>query len=169
MYRLRNGALEVFLAHPGGPVFENRDDGVWAIPKGMPRHREKRLATARREFTEETSFKTPKKGYLKLGRISQKRKHVQVWAFAGDCNAASLRSNTCRIEWPPKSGKYQEIPEMDRGDWFSIATAQVKIRPVQRPLLGQLEKLLKGVLPAAKKASSKAPREKATKKGKSAD
>ncbi len=142
MYRFSKGRLQVFLAHPGGPFYSDKEDGVWGVPKGMPKPGEKSLTTARREFTEETSFKTPKRGYLKLGRVTQKRKHVRIWAFEGNCKPSKLKSSTCTIEWPPKSGKTMKVPEMDRGGWFDLEEAAVKIRKAQAPLLKSLEKLL---------------------------
>ncbi len=136
MYRRRNGALEVFLAHPGGPFWAKKDS--WTIPKGEYENGEEALDAARREFQEETGF-IARPPFLPLGEIRQSSgKIVTAWAFEGDCDPAALKSNTCIIEWPPRSGRQMEIPEVDRGAWFSIDDARRKIFKGQELLLDRL-------------------------------
>lgn len=142
MYRLLTHELEVFLVHPGGPIWAKKDKGVWTIPKGEYGPDEDPLAAARREFEEETGFRAIGE-FVDLGSIKQKSgKIVRAWAFEGDCDPAQLTSNTCEIEWPPRSGRRLEIPEVDRGLWFSIEEARNHVRGEQRPLLDKLCALL---------------------------
>ena len=118
MYRLRNGTVEVLLAHPGGPFYINKDDGAWTIPKGEPDTSEELLRTAEREFAEETGLK-PHGPYLELAPIQQKGgKIVHAWAFEGDCDPATIRSSLFMLEWPPKSGRQMMFPEVDRAGFF---------------------------------------------------
>ncbi len=139
MYRKRKDGLEVFLVHPGGPFWANKDEGVWTIPKGEYEPDEEPLAAAQREFREETGF-IATGDFMELGSIRQKSgKVVIAWAFEGDCDPTQLKSNTCKVEWPPRSGKRLEIPEVDRGSWFSSHRARIYIRPEQIPLLDTLE------------------------------
>lgn len=138
MYRIRERQLEVFLVHPGGPFWVNKDKGAWAIPKGQVDDGEEPLNAARREFQEETSF-VAKGKFLKLGTIRQlSGKLVDAWAFEGDCNPAELRSITCQVEWPPRSKRMIEVPEVDRGGWFTIDDAWESILGSQRPFLETL-------------------------------
>jgi predicted NUDIX family NTP pyrophosphohydrolase len=138
--RLRDG-LEVFLVHPGGPLWAKKDQGAWTLPKGEYGSEENPLAAARREFEEETGFSATG-DFLELGTIKQKSgKIVTAWAFEGDCDPDKLTSNTCEIEWPPRSGRRLEIPEVDRGRWFSLEEARSYIREEQRPLLDALIQL----------------------------
>lgn len=142
MYRMRNGSLEVFLVHPGGPFWESKDEGAWTIPKGQFVEDEQPLDAAKREFQEETSF-IPNGEYIPLGRIRQlSGKLVEAWAFEGDCNPDELRSITCEVEWPPRSGRMIEVPEVDRGRWLSIEDANRAILAAQRPFLASLCKAL---------------------------
>ena len=146
MYRTPS-RLEVFLIHPGGPYFANKDQGAWGIPKGEYNPSENPLDAAIREFAEETGF-TASPPFLPLGEIRQRnRKRVTAWAFAGECDPDQLVSNTCEIEWPPRSGRKLTIPEVDRGRWFSLAEAVEFMRADQHELLTRLE----AVLAAAKK------------------
>jgi predicted NUDIX family NTP pyrophosphohydrolase len=139
LYRRRKGRLEVFLIHPGGPYFAKKDRGAWGIPKGEYEAGEDALDAARREFTEETGF-TAQGAFLPLGEIRQKSgKLTSAWAFEGDCDPAQLVSNTCEIQWPPRSGRTVTIPEVDAGRWFSLAEARQFLREDQHPLLNQLE------------------------------
>ena len=134
--------LEVFLVHPGGPIWAKKNEGAWTIPKGEYEKDENPLAAARREFEEETGFKAAG-SFLDLGTIRQKSgKRVAAWAFEGDCDPANLKSNTCEIEWPPRSGRRLEIPEIDRGRWFSLEEAKQYIREEQSPLLDTLWRAL---------------------------
>lgn len=138
MYRQLTNELEVFLVHPGGPFWASKDKGAWTIPKGEYGPDENPLAAARREFEEETGFQATGE-FADLGTIHQKSgKVVMVWAFEGDCDPLQLTSNTCQIEWPPRSGHHLEIPEIDRGRWFSTDEAQKYIREDQLPLLDRL-------------------------------
>ena len=138
MFRRSAGGLEVFLVHPGGPLWANKDRGAWMVPKGEYEPDEPPLDAARREFEEETGFVATGE-FLDLGTIRQKSgKLVTAWAFEGDCDPANLTSNTCEIEWPPRSGRNLEIPEVDRGRWFSLDEARNYIREEQQPLLDNL-------------------------------
>jgi predicted NUDIX family NTP pyrophosphohydrolase len=138
MYRRRLHGLEVFLVHPGGPHFAKKDLGAWTIPKGEYLEGEKPLEAAKREFHEETGFDVAGI-FIDLGWIKQKGgKIVSAWAFEGDCDPAQLISNLCEVEWPPRSGRMIEIPEVDRGAWFSIEEAKERIKPTQIPLLDRL-------------------------------
>ncbi len=140
MYRKREDELEVLLVHPGGPLWEKKDQGVWTVPKGEYEEDEEPLAAAQREFFEETGF-IASGDFIELGSVRQKSGKVVIgWAFEGDCDPAQLVSNTCEIEWPPKSKKRLEIPEIDRGCWFPLSTARQFIRLEQVPLLEILGK-----------------------------
>lgn len=137
MYR-RKGELEVFLVHPGGPFWKKKDAGAWTIPKGEYLDGEPALEAAKREFTEETGFVAEGK-FLELGVIKQPSgKLVSAWAFEGDCEASKLVSNFCKIEWPPRSGRFIDCPEVDRGEWFAIPEAKKRISIGQVPLLDRL-------------------------------
>jgi predicted NUDIX family NTP pyrophosphohydrolase len=138
MYRRSKTDLEVFLVHPGGPIWAKKDKGAWTIPKGEYDQDENPLIAARREFEEETGFQAAG-AFLDVGTVKQKSgKIVTAWAFQGDCDPSQLTSNTCEIEWPPRSGSRLEIPEVDRGRWFPIEEARKYIREEQRPLLDNL-------------------------------
>jgi predicted NUDIX family NTP pyrophosphohydrolase len=142
MYRKPNRELEVFLIHPGGPYFTKKDKGAWAIPKGEYEKDENPLGAAKREFEEETGFAAVGE-FLDLGSIQQTSgKVVTVWAFEGDCDPSDLVSNTCLIEWPPRSGRSIEIPEVDQGRWFGIAEARRYIRKDQEQILDRLRAAL---------------------------
>jgi predicted NUDIX family NTP pyrophosphohydrolase len=135
MYRHTGGQLEVFLIHPGGPFWANKDLAAWSLPKGEYDSSEEPLSAAIREFREETGF-TPSGPYLDLGTIRQASgKLVHAWAFEGDCDPAALVSNTCEIEWPPRSGRTMTIPEADRGQWFTLEQAREHVFKGQQPLL----------------------------------
>lgn len=141
MYRERDGELEFLLAHPGGPFWKNRDDGAWTIPKGEIQENENPLTAAKREFEEEIGLK-PQGDFIELMPITQKSgKVVHAWAFEGDCDTTSIRSNTFQMEWPPRSGKFQACPEVDRAAFFRLAEARRKINPAQAALLEQLQRL----------------------------
>lgn len=139
MYRRTGGELQVLLAHPGGPFWRDRDDGAWTIPKGEYDEPEQPLDAARREFTEETGFEASAP-FLPLGEVVQiGGKCILAWAFAGECDPAQLRSNPFEMEWPPRSGRRQSYPEIDRVGWFTPAEARRKLIPAQIPLLERLE------------------------------
>jgi predicted NUDIX family NTP pyrophosphohydrolase len=142
MFRIRDRAIQVLLAHPGGPFFRNKDDGVWSIPKGEPEGDEDLLATAQREFEEETGVK-PSGPFMPLKPIQQKGgKVVHAWAFAGNCDPKTIRSNTFTMEWPPKSGRQMKFPEIDGAEFFDLATARKKIKAGQEALLDELAAVL---------------------------
>jgi predicted NUDIX family NTP pyrophosphohydrolase len=149
LYRLRAGRLEVLLAHPGGPLFAQRDEGAWTIPKGEVEEgdasapdSDRLLATALREMREETGIEAHGP-FVALGSITQKGgKVVHAWACAGDCDPASIRSNTFEMEWPPHSGRRCRFPEVDRAEFFDVAAAAAKIKPAQRELIDRLARAL---------------------------
>jgi len=135
--------LEVLLVHPGGPFWRNKDDGAWSIPKGGIGDGEEPLAAAQREFAEETGH-SPAGPFVPLEPVRQRGgKVVHAWAARGDFDIAMLRSNTFTMEWPPRSGRQQEFPEVDRAAWFPIAEAQRKVVGGQVPLLLQLQAMLR--------------------------
>lgn len=136
--RHRAGSLEVFLVHPGGPFWAKKDLGAWSIPKGEFEEGEEPLAAAVRELGEETGFAVAGE-FEELGTIRQASgKLVSAWAAAGDFDAGALVSNTCEIEWPPRSGRLITIPEVDRGAWFSIPEARRRMVTAQQEFLDRL-------------------------------
>ena len=138
LFRRRDGELEVFLVHPGGPFWAKKDLGAWSIPKGEYAEGEDPLSAARREFEEETGFAPPADSAA-LGEVKQAGgKVVMAWAAEGDCDPGKLVSNTCVIEWPPRSGRKLEIPEVDRAGWFLINEARERILKSQQPFLDRL-------------------------------
>ena len=139
LYRIRDHALQVFLVHPGGPYWARKDDGAWSIPKGEVSEGTDPRTTAYIEFQEETG--SPLQGRLiALEPLKQPGgKVVHAWAVEGDIDASSIRSNTFALEWPPRSGRMQEFPEVDRADWFDLATARRKLLPGQVGFLAQLQ------------------------------
>ncbi len=138
LYRKNQGRLEVFLVHPGGPFWKNKDHGAWSIPKGEYEVGEDPLAAARREFAEETGYPLPEGELVPLSEIKQPSgKIVSAWAIEGDCSL-DIRSNTFSLEWPPNSGQTQDFPEVDRAGWFEIAEARAKLLPGQHGFLDQL-------------------------------
>ncbi|HEY2859389.1 MAG TPA: NUDIX domain-containing protein [Terracidiphilus sp.] len=146
LYRRRNGALEVFLAHPGGPFWAKKDAGAWTIPKGEYESDEAPLAAAKREFEEETGFRMDG-AFFDLGEITQKSgKIVRAWAVEGDLDPAKLVSNFCEVEWPPRSRKMIEIPEVDRGAWFGLEEAKVKMFAAQLAFLDRLLEIVRSAV-----------------------
>jgi predicted NUDIX family NTP pyrophosphohydrolase len=143
MYRLRNGTLQVFLAHPGGPLYVHKDDGHWSIPKGEPPEGEALFDAAKREFEEETGLK-PQGPFVELGSIRQRGgKIVHAWAFEGDCDDSQpICSNLFEMEWPPRSGRNQSFPEVDRARFFPLPEAKQKLRDSQWPLVEHLVAIL---------------------------
>ncbi len=140
-FRRRN-ALEVLLAHPGGPFWAKKDDGAWTIPKGLAEPDADLLGTAQREFAEETNLAAAG-DFISLAPVKQKSgKVVHAWAFEGDFDLAPFASNTFEIEWPPKSGRRRLFPEIDRIAYFTLPIAMIKIVVYQRPLLQELEQRL---------------------------
>ncbi|MQA94735.1 MAG: NUDIX domain-containing protein [Streptosporangiales bacterium] len=131
--------LEVLLVHPGGPFFARRDAGVWTIPKGEYEPDEEPYAAARREFTEETGAPPPEGEPLPLGEVKQRGgKLVIAWGYAGDLDADAIVSNTFPLEWPPRSGRFRQFPEVDRAGWFRVEDAREKINPAQAVFLDRL-------------------------------
>jgi len=142
MYRTREGILEVLLVHPGGPFWRNKDAGAWSIPKGETADDEDLLEAARREFEEETGCR-PSGSFIPLSPVKQKSgKTVNAWAVEGEIDPTSIKSNTFTMEWPPKSGKHAEFPEVDRAEYFDLPTAKQKINPAQASLLTELVQIL---------------------------
>lgn len=138
MFRRCEGEVQVLLVHPGGPFFQKKDAGAWSIPKGEIEDGEDFLAAARREFHEETGL-TAAGPFIQLTPIKQKGgKTVHAWAFEADCDPATIVSNTFPMEWPPKSGRQVEFPEIDRAEFFDLTTARQKINAAQSALLDEL-------------------------------
>ncbi|MBV8496845.1 MAG: NUDIX domain-containing protein [Gammaproteobacteria bacterium] len=136
LYRRRGSEAEVFLVHPGGPYWASRDEGAWSVPKGLVSPGEEELACAHREFREETGFDVERGGERDLGSFRQPSgKRLHVWAIEGDCDPAALTSNLFAMEWPPRSGRSERFPEVDRGGWFASAEALRKILAGQRAVL----------------------------------
>jgi predicted NUDIX family NTP pyrophosphohydrolase len=137
------GTLEVLLVHPGGPLWARRDAGAWSVPKGEYDEGEEPLSAARREFQEELGAAPPGGEALDLGEIRQKAgKLVRAWALAGDLDVGTVLSNTFTLEWPPRSGRLREFPEIDRAEWFDLAQAKERIVPAQAELLDRLHAAL---------------------------
>ena|SRR3990172_7451141 len=144
VYRCRAGRLEVFLVHPGGPFWQNKDEGAWSIPKGEFSQDEVSLDAAKREFHEETGFKI-EGHFTPLRPIKQRGgKTVHAWLVEADFDSDQVKSNTFSLEWPRGSGKIKEFPEVDRAEWFALEAAREKILDSQRPLLDEAQSLLVG-------------------------
>ena len=142
MFRIRGGELELFLVHPGGPFWSKKDLGCWSIPKGEYSEAEDPLAAAKREFLEETGCEA-QGDFLELAPIRQPSgKTISAWAFAGDCDAGAVTSNTFSLEWPPKSGKTLEFPEVDRAGWFDLELSRQKLSKGQLGFIDALCALL---------------------------
>jgi predicted NUDIX family NTP pyrophosphohydrolase len=134
----RSGELEIFLVHPGGPFWARKDDGAWSLPKGEYSEEEDALLAAKREFMEETGFRV-EGDFLPLRELKQPgRKVVTAWAVEGNIDAALVKSNTFSLEWPPKSGRKQEFPEVDRAAWFPAAVARIKLLKGQAEFVDRL-------------------------------
>jgi predicted NUDIX family NTP pyrophosphohydrolase len=143
LYRLRDGGPEVLLVHPGGPFWARKDAGAWSIPKGEYDDAEDPQAGALREFEEETGTALSPAALADLGTVRLKSgKRVAAWAVEGDLDADTIASNTFELEWPPRSGRRQAFPEVDRAAWFALDEARVRILDGQRPLLDALERAL---------------------------
>jgi predicted NUDIX family NTP pyrophosphohydrolase len=139
LYRSGASGLEVLLVHPGGPFWAKKDAGAWSIPKGEYADGEDPLASALREFEEETGTRLDADDVVELGSIRQKGgKEVTAWAVAGDLDPATVRSNTFVMEWPPRSGRQAEFPEIDRAEWFSLDVARSKLVAAQAELLDRV-------------------------------
>ena len=139
LFRRRGLELRLLLVHPGGPFWARKDDGAWSIPKGEYDEGEDPLAVARREFEEELGSPAPPGDVIELGELVQpSRKRVTAYAVEGGFDPSSLRSNLFELEWPPRSGRVQSFPEVDRAEWFTPDEAKVKILPGQRPFIDRL-------------------------------
>jgi predicted NUDIX family NTP pyrophosphohydrolase len=142
LFRCSGKGLEVFLAHPGGPFWSGRDLGAWTVPKGLVEDGEDPLATAVREFEEETAIH-PEEPFVPLGSVRQKAgKLVHAWAWEGEADPHQVRSNSMRAEWPRGSGRWLTFPEVDRCEWFDARSARHKINPAQAELIDRLEAVL---------------------------
>jgi len=150
MYRWRRGVPEVLLVHPGGPFWAKKDEGSWSIPKGEYEPGEDPLEVAKREFQEETGYQATGEFIPLTPRKQPSGKGITAWAFEGDCDASAVKSNTFSMEWPPRSGKQKEFPEIDRAGWFTIQMGKEKILKGQVGFLEELEQILAGE-PSAKK------------------
>lgn len=142
-YRRRDGRLEVLIAHMGGPMWARRDEAAWTIVKGEHGEDEEALAAARREFAEETGAPAPRGPALELGEVRQSGgKRVTAWAVEADLDPSTLRSNTFELEWPPRSGRLQDFPEVDRFEWCEPELARRRLVRAQAELVDRLEGLL---------------------------
>ena len=145
LYRRRDSGLEVFLVHPGGPFWKDKDLGAWSIPKGEYSSSEDPMVAARREFLEETGFKLCEGALYSLNEVKlTSGKVVRAWAIEGDCDASAIQSNPFSMEWPPRSGRTQQFPEVDRAEWFKLESARSKIHKAQRPFIDRLAKSIAG-------------------------
>ena len=143
LYRRTHGDVEVFLVHPGGPFWSKKDTGAWSIPKGEYLEGDDPIAAAKREFQEETGFPQPSGTLRPLGEVRLvSRKTVTAWALEGECDAHAIHSNLFSMEWPPRSGRVQEFPEVDRAEWFSLSMAEKKIHDAQRAFLDRLVQVI---------------------------
>ncbi len=139
LFRRAGDGIEVLLAHPGGPLWAKRDEGAWSVPKGEIEAGEEPLAVARREFREETGQDPPAGDCVELGDVRQKSgKVVSAWACEGDLDPAAAVSNTFPLEWPPGSGNYVDVPEVDRVAWFGPDEARLRLNPAQVPFVDRL-------------------------------
>ena len=142
-YRVRDGRLEVLIAHMGGPMWERREEGAWSLIKGEHDEHEEPLAAARREFEEETGVAAPGGPALALGEVRQSGgKRVTAWAVEAELDPARLRSNLFELEWPPRSGRMRQFPEVDRFEWCEPQLARTRLVKAQVELLDRLERLL---------------------------
>lgn len=143
LHRERDGKAEVLLVHPGGPFWQRRDQGAWSIPKGEVESGEDPLDVARREFEEELGQPPPHADFASLGVVRQAGgKLVRAWTAPGGFDVAGMQSMTFEMEWPPRSGKTQSFPEVDRAAWFDLETARQMILPAQQTFIDRLEGLL---------------------------
>lgn len=139
LYKMVDGKPFVLLLHTGGPYYAKKDEGAWSFPKGELDGDEDKLEAAKREFKEETNFSAPEGNYIELGVVKRSGKTVHAWAVEGDIDVSKIKSNTCMIEYPPRSGKQIEIPEMDRGEFFDLETAKKKLYGYLAPIIDKFE------------------------------
>jgi predicted NUDIX family NTP pyrophosphohydrolase len=151
MYRGKGPKLELLLVHPGGPFWAKKDQGAWSVPKGEYEPGEDSIAVARREFEEELGSPPPQGSFIELGELVQpSRKVITAFAVQGDLDPAKLTSNHFELEWPPKSGRKQSFPEVDRAAWFTPAEAREKIQSGQAPFIDRLLERLQSKRAAAR-------------------
>jgi predicted NUDIX family NTP pyrophosphohydrolase len=144
VYKNIKDAIVILLVHPGGPFWAKKDLNSWSVPKGEFNEPEDPFEAAKREFSEETGYFLPDGEFIRLETVKQPGgKIVHTWAVKGDLDVSELKSNQFSMEWPPKSGKFKEFPEIDRAEWFTVETAKMKIVKGQIPILENLEKLIK--------------------------
>jgi predicted NUDIX family NTP pyrophosphohydrolase len=142
MYRIKDGDLQVLAVHPGGPYWAKKDAGSWFVPKGEIEANEDELSAAKREFEEETSI-APAGPFVDLGEVLHKSgKRVKAWAFEGDCDPGSIASNIFEMEWPPKSGRMQSFPEIDRAEFMDTDRAREKLHPAEYKFVERLQAML---------------------------
>ena len=143
LYRRSGGGIEVLIAHPGGPLWARKDEGAWSIPKGLLEPDESAWETARREFAEEIGTALPDGEYVELGEVTLKSgKVVVAFGVEGDLDVTTVQSNTFEMAWPPRSGRMQSFPEIDRAEWADPDTARLKLNPAQAAFVDRLLELL---------------------------
>lgn len=143
VYRRNGNGVEVLIVHPGGPFWAKKDIGAWSLPKGELDEHEDRFAAAKREFAEELGLAAPEGEYTDIGFVKNKSgKIIYAWAVEGDLDVAAVRSNVFEMEWPPKSGRHQEFPEVDKAGWFTPEKAKQKLNPAQAELIDRLAEKL---------------------------
>ena len=142
VYRLRQKDTEIFLVHPGGPFWQNRDQHAWSIPKGLIGADKNQLATAYREFTEETGLDPPRGRPTEMKPCRQDGgKIIYVWAVEGNPSTEHISSNNFKLEWPPNSGEVQRFPEIDKAEWFTLSAARKKLHKYLLPVVDELEEM----------------------------
>jgi predicted NUDIX family NTP pyrophosphohydrolase len=143
VYRKKDTSVEVLIVHPGGPFWAKKDKGAWSLPKGEFVEGEKGLSAAKREFKEELGLEPPEGTYTEMGSVKNKSgKTIHAWTIEGDVDVSAITSNTITIEWPPRSGKQQEFPEVDKAGWFSLEKAKEKLNPAQAAFIDRLVQTL---------------------------
>jgi predicted NUDIX family NTP pyrophosphohydrolase len=142
LYRKNGGQVEVLLAHPGGPFYAKKNDGVWSLPKGEYDQDEDAIEAAKREFREEIGQEAPDGDYLDLGEAKLSNKIIKAWAVEANMDVSVIESNNFEMEWPPRSGQKQEFPEIDKADWFGLKDGLAKISKGQTPFLERLAEKL---------------------------
>jgi predicted NUDIX family NTP pyrophosphohydrolase len=143
IYRKSNSAIEVLIVHPGGPFWAKKDKAAWSLPKGEFEENEDTLTTAKREFKEELGHEPPEGEYIEIGSVKNKSgKVIHGWTVEGDVDVSMIKSNTFKMEWPPKSGQHQEFPEVDKAGWFSLEKAKEKLNPAQAEFIDRLAETL---------------------------
>jgi predicted NUDIX family NTP pyrophosphohydrolase len=143
LYRKLDSSVEVLIVHPGGPFWAKKDKGAWSLPKGEFVDGEDGLSAAKREFKEELGLESPEGAYTEIGSVKYKSgKTIHAWALEGDMDVSAITSNTITMEWPPRSGKQQEFPEVDKAGWFGLEKAKEKLNPAQTLFIDRLAEIL---------------------------